>query len=161
MMHAHYRTGKVVGIFAILLLIGGAAILIAIATGGFRNANKMSAPAAGTNTNMNAVANANANASKAVVPAQTTLTGSSTCLPHKDTTGPQTLECAMGLKTADNKYYALDLTAVSQTGSGMLMLQNGSTVTVSGLLTPIEMLSTDHWQKYNVQGIMSVQKLEK
>lgn len=144
MMHAHHRTGKVVGTFAILLLIGGAAILIAIATGGFRNATKMQAPA-----------------NKAVVPVQATLTGSSTCLPHKDTTGPQTLECAMGLKTADNKYYALDLTAVSQTGSGLLMLQNGSTVTVSGRLTPIEMISSNQWQKYNVQGIMSVQKLEK
>src|SRR5690349_560866 len=29
------------------------------------------------------------------------------CLPHKDTSGPQTMECANGLQTEDDVYYAL------------------------------------------------------
>lgn len=29
------------------------------------------------------------------------------CLPHKNTSGPQTLECAYGLKDDENRYYAL------------------------------------------------------
>jgi hypothetical protein len=36
-----------------------------------------------------------------------TVIGRQACLPHKDKTGPQTLECAIGLKTNDNKYYGL------------------------------------------------------
>lgn len=35
------------------------------------------------------------------------LSGEFVCLPVKDTGGPQTLECAMGLKAADGKFYAL------------------------------------------------------
>lgn len=36
-----------------------------------------------------------------------TITGTVLCLPHKDTSGPQTLECAYGLKDSDGKYYGL------------------------------------------------------
>lgn len=36
-----------------------------------------------------------------------TVTGTFTCLPHKQTDGPQTLECAFGLRTEDGTYYAL------------------------------------------------------
>lgn len=35
------------------------------------------------------------------------ISGEITCLPHKDTTGPQTQECALGLHSDDNRYYAL------------------------------------------------------
>lgn len=37
----------------------------------------------------------------------TTLEGKVVCLPHKNTDGPQTLECATGLLADDGKYYAL------------------------------------------------------
>jgi hypothetical protein len=36
-----------------------------------------------------------------------TVAGEYVCLPHKDTTGPQTQECAFGLKTDGGVYYAL------------------------------------------------------
>lgn len=36
-----------------------------------------------------------------------TLEGRLVCLPHKNTSGPQTLECAYGLQTDDGTYYAL------------------------------------------------------
>jgi hypothetical protein len=36
-----------------------------------------------------------------------TFTGEAVCLPHKDTTGAQTLECALGIKLDDGTYYGL------------------------------------------------------
>lgn len=32
----------------------------------------------------------------------------------------------------------------------------GETLTANGVLTPIELLSTDHWKKYQIKGIFSV-----
>ncbi len=36
-----------------------------------------------------------------------TVRGTIVCLPHKNTDGPQTMECAMGLKSSTNEHYAL------------------------------------------------------
>ncbi len=36
-----------------------------------------------------------------------TAQGMITCLPHRDTSGPQTLECAYGLEDIEGRYYAL------------------------------------------------------
>lgn len=46
---------------------------------------------------------------QSVVPTGQSLTikGTILCLPHKDTTGPQTMECAYGLKDESGIYYAL------------------------------------------------------
>ncbi len=82
-----------------------------------------------------------------------TLTGEYVCLPHRDTSGPQTMECALGIKTDAGDYYAVDFSAMSQQGPG---LETGDRFTATGLITPIELLSTDHWQKYDVEGIFSV-----
>lgn len=57
-----------------------------------------------------------------------TLTGDIVCLPKKGD-GPQTLECAFGLRTADGHYYALqhaDSKALAETKSA----------TVTGVLSP-------------------------
>lgn len=82
-----------------------------------------------------------------------TLTGEYVCLPHKDTSGPQTMECALGMRTDSGEYYALDFTLMSQMDPGV---ENGDRFTATGLITPVELLSTDHWQKYNMVGIFSV-----
>lgn len=82
-----------------------------------------------------------------------TLTGTHVCLPHADTTGPQTMECAIGIQTDAGEYYALDFTLMSQTQPDV---QNGDRFTATGLITPIELLSTEHWQKYAIEGIFSV-----
>lgn len=37
-----------------------------------------------------------------------TIEGKAVCLPHKDTTGPQTMECAVGLQASSGKYYAVE-----------------------------------------------------
>jgi hypothetical protein len=85
------------------------------------------------------------------VPAPTkqeiTLTGEFTCLPHKDTSGPQTMECAYGLKTADGKYYAIDTHK---------NFPSGKIITVTGTLVPVEALNTDTFNKYDIVGIVNV-----
>ena len=85
------------------------------------------------------------------VPRQITLEGEVVCLPHKDTTGPQTLECSIGIKDAGGDYYSLDTDSLSS----LPEYKNGDKIRGTGLYTPIENLSSDHWQKYNVKGIFS------
>ncbi len=80
-----------------------------------------------------------------------TLLGMFTCLPHITSDGPHTEECAYGIKTDDGAYYALDFGALSTVPS----LSAGNQIQVSGLLTPVEMLSSNHWQRYPIQGILS------
>jgi hypothetical protein len=82
-----------------------------------------------------------------------TLSGEVVCLPHVDTGGPTTLECALGLKTDVGEHYALDLAAMSQAQPG---LNTGERISANGLITPVEMLSSDHWRKYDIEGIFSV-----
>ncbi len=86
-------------------------------------------------------------------PYRTTLTGTQVCLPHKNTSGPQTLECAIGMKADSGEYYALDFNLMSQTPPN---IPSGARFTASGVITPVENLSSDHWQKYNMKGIFSV-----
>jgi hypothetical protein len=82
---------------------------------------------------------------------EATFDGDVVCLPHKNANGPQTLECALGLKIDTDLYYALDAGGVNPPP-----YQTGERIRVRGTVTPIEMLSTDMWQKYNVKGIFSV-----
>lgn len=91
---------------------------------------------------------------KKYAPQRITVEGQYVCLPHKDTTGPQTEECALGIRTTEGTYYALD-TGVLQTGV-LMDLATGTRIKVEGPMTPIEMLSSNHWQKYNVKGIITV-----
>jgi hypothetical protein len=86
-----------------------------------------------------------------------TLTGTHVCLPHADTDGPQTLECALGMKTDTGEHYALDLQFLPQPHPD---LSTGERFSATGLITPIEMLSSDHWRKYDVEGIMSIESVE-
>ncbi len=92
------------------------------------------------------------------VPQRVTLSGTFVCLPHKDTTDPQTEECTFGLKAADGKYYAIDFNLASQTAPEF---KTGEKFTGSGLLVPVEQLSSNHWQKYNMVGIFSVTDFKK
>lgn len=88
-----------------------------------------------------------------VVPQRVTLTGEYACLPHRDTSGPQTMECALGMKADDGHYYGLDFNFLE---GGVPALATGDRFSAHGLVTPVEMLSTDHWQKYQMKGIFSV-----
>ena len=76
-------------------------------------------------------------------PEQVALTGTYACLPHKASSGPQTLECAIGLQASDGSFYALDLSALKD--SDAQALASNTRVSVVGFLIPIIRLNTDQW----------------
>ncbi len=88
-----------------------------------------------------------------IEPYRATLSGEYVCLPHVDTTGPQTMECAYGIKTGSGEYYAVDFNLMSQSQTELPV---GQHFTASGVITPVEYLSSDHWQNYPIEGIFSV-----
>jgi hypothetical protein len=85
--------------------------------------------------------------------------GKYTCLPHKDTSGPQTMECALGIQIDSGEYYALDTSAVQN--SPVLNTGWDSWIKVTGTFVPAETLSSDRWQKYTMVGIIRVTSLAK
>jgi hypothetical protein len=89
-------------------------------------------------------------------PRNVTLSGTYVCLPHLDTSGPQTEECAFGLKTDDGVYYAVNFGA---SAGAMKRFQSGAHITAEGFVVITEALSTDHWQHYNMKGIFTVLKM--
>ncbi|MEP6710741.1 MAG: hypothetical protein ABJA64_03395 [Candidatus Saccharibacteria bacterium] len=56
-----------------------------------------------------------------------TIKGESVCLPHRDTTGPQTMECAQGVKTSSGVYYAV---------SGVVNRNADNNIEITGTLVP-------------------------
>ena len=86
-------------------------------------------------------------------PYRGSLSGEVVCLPHADQDGPQTLECATGLKADTGEYYALDSSLSSQE---LAPFETGERISGNGLITPVENLSSDHWKKYAIKGIFSV-----
>lgn len=93
-----------------------------------------------------------ADENKITPPFDGTISGEYVCLPHRDTSGPQTEECAFGIKLDNGDYYAIDY---GESGD-LSDFQTGKRATLTGHFTPIEVLSTNHWMKYNVEGIFSV-----
>ncbi len=88
-------------------------------------------------------------------PSEIMLDGEYTCLPVKNPDEPHTLECALGIKTDSGDYYALDTSSL-QFGNAGADTPTGSKIQVTGLVVPIEAISSDQWQKYNIRGIMRV-----
>ena len=80
-----------------------------------------------------------------------TFEGSAVCLPHKDTDGPQTLECAMGLKVDDGTYYG-----VSGDKSNVLsgVTESDKKVRITGTLEP------SNTTKYDIKQIIAVKSIE-
>jgi hypothetical protein len=60
---------------------------------------------------------------------QFSVSGEIVCLPHKDREGPQTLECAYGLRADDNRHYGLQIEPFPYD------TKVGARVTVKGTLT--------------------------
>lgn len=87
-------------------------------------------------------------------PHQVSLTGLYICLPHKDTSGPQTMECALGMKADDGTFYALDTSNVPTNVS--TLIATNVQIKVEGMLIPIEQISTNQWDKYGIKGIIQV-----
>lgn len=87
------------------------------------------------------------------MPEVQTLTGMRTCVPHKNTGGVQTQECLSGLVTDDGANYALDFG--SMPGDS---IPEGR-VSVTGMVVPVALLSSDQWQTYDVAGVVSVEAI--
>ncbi len=81
------------------------------------------------------------------------LTGTSICLPHANPGEFETMECAFGIE-ANGENYAVDLANVSGTE-----FQTGMLTTIKGSFVPVEALSSDHWQNYDIKGIVTVTEL--
>ena len=94
------------------------------------------------------------------VPQRIMAIGEYVCLPHRDTTGPQTEECAFGIKADNGNYYALDF-GVLQASDVLMTLQAGNRIKVEGSMVPAMALSSDHWQRYPIVGVISVTMLNR
>jgi type II secretory pathway pseudopilin PulG len=93
------------------------------------------------------------------MPEKVTMTGIWECLPHKNASGPQTLECAFGIKADNGKHYAVSLQASIEGAADSI--PTNSRVRVEGMLSTMNTINTDMWQKYNIEGIISASKIQK
>lgn len=89
-------------------------------------------------------------------PKSITLVGTYLCLPHIDTTGPQTEECAFGIQADTGEFYAVNFGASAQ---AMQQFQANARVRAEGFVVPKEALSTDQWNKYDMKGIFTVTRI--
>lgn len=83
----------------------------------------------------------------------TTITGEVICLPHKDTSGPQTLECAIGIKGDTGGNYALLSDDPTQTGT----LPTGSKVEITGRLQ--EASPSSNYDTKGTLHVLSIKRL--
>jgi hypothetical protein len=91
------------------------------------------------------------------LPQRRTIIGYWECLPHKDTTGPQTLECAFGIAVDQSDgHYAIDTRLMAMYP---VDFPTGTKVRVTGVVTPANQLSSV--QKYDIDGIISATTIEK
>lgn len=85
-------------------------------------------------------------------PKQDDYVGNLTCLPHKNAQEgqPQTLECAIGLKTTDSRHYALqDMPEESQN------IEFATEIVVRG-----ELIQPPADEKYDISGTIKVSTIE-
>jgi hypothetical protein len=85
-----------------------------------------------------------------------TITGQYMCLPHTNSDGPQTMECAFGVKTNTSKYYALDFESVNDESINTEM---NETVEVSGSFIPVGELG-NQGQIYPIEGAIKVKSFK-
>lgn len=81
-----------------------------------------------------------------IVERTVSITGEVVCLPHKGTSGPTTLECAVGLMDAQDNYYGLKSENIDYS-----VLQVGKVVTVTGTQSAPEANNN-----YNIVGVINV-----
>lgn len=89
-------------------------------------------------------------------PQPVTLSGTMECLPHLNTDGPQTEECAFGLKTDDGVHYAVNF---GESADAAALFQGGAHITAEGFVVIKEALSSDQWAKYDMKGIFTITKM--
>jgi heat shock protein HslJ len=85
-------------------------------------------------------------------PQRVALSGVYLCMPVREGMQDQG-DCASGIQTGEGTYYAIDFGLMSQ---GVPQIVEGDRIQASGIVTPIENLSTDYWRRYPAVGIFSV-----
>jgi hypothetical protein len=80
-----------------------------------------------------------------------TMMGTIVCLPHRDTSGPQTLECAYGLRDDNDNYYGL--TDEDSSAAPITSFSTESRVEVRGVFT----LGED--ERYATVGVIEVEEM--
>ena len=90
------------------------------------------------------------------VPHVQTVIGCWECLPPKDKTGPHTMECAFGIAADQSDgHYAISTSLMSTYPVDYAV---GTKVKVTGLLVPVEQLSSI--QKYDIDGVIEATVIE-
>lgn len=90
------------------------------------------------------------NFAKPQPPQNIMLSGQLVCLPHKDTGGPITLECAFGLRDDAGTHYGISDPEMKF----VTTISMNETVTVSGLYSPV----TD--SKYDIVGNIEIESID-
>jgi hypothetical protein len=79
------------------------------------------------------------------------------CLPHKDS-NDTSKECQLGIALDQSDgHLALNLNLMSR---APVQYPRGTKVRVEGVVTPANQLSSDHWQQYDIDGIISATSIE-
>ncbi len=79
------------------------------------------------------------------------------CLPKKGP-GPHTMECAFGIaKDQSDGHLAVNTQLMSTMPVDYAV---GTKVRVEGVVTPIQALSTDQWQSYDIDGVISATSIQ-
>lgn len=82
---------------------------------------------------------------------EVTMRGTVVCLPHRDTDGPQTLECAFGIRDASGTYYALRDPSPDQ--QLISSVATDSEVEVSGVL------EVGEHERYQSAGVLEIRSI--
>ena len=83
--------------------------------------------------------------------------GETVCLPHIGYSGPETLECTLGIKTDNGLNYALDTTDVSSEFD----TTTGETVNVKGTLISYDNISSgSKLRSYDIEGVIVASSVE-
>lgn len=80
--------------------------------------------------------------------------GEVVCLPHRDTSGPTTMECLYGVRTDDGSYYGLNAEELSEEKQGGYDV--GQRVSFEGVLVERGAIPSSFWETYNIVGILTV-----
>lgn len=96
-------------------------------------------------------------------PAESKLRGEYLCLPERISSATSTAECVLGLKAADasggTSYFRLDASLFES--EVMTTFVPGDIVEITGIVAPIEQISSVRWQAYDIRGIIRVTNARK
>ncbi len=99
------------------------------------------------------------NSGVATSSSKVTYNGTYVCLPHRDTSGPTTMECAFGIQASDGYYYALDTSGISP--SQVTGINTSNRVRIAGTLATGSAVPAMLSNKYNIRGVIYVTSVTK